>query len=87
MSDYDDEESGDELPPDDFEERIKALMRTEPFHPFEIILSSGDRYRVTSGFSLAIGESSMSTLYPPKGGTYSFRKSEIISVEIRELAT
>ena len=73
-------------PPDEFEERIKQLMRAEPFHSFEIVLSSGDRYPVTSGFSLAIGSSSMSTLYPPKGGTFSFRKEQIVGVEVPEPA-
>ena len=84
MSDYND--NGDETPQDEFEQRIKELLREEPFHPFEIVLSSGDHYRVTSGFSLAIGEAEMSTLYPPKGGKSYFRKDQIIGIEVPEPA-
>ena len=84
MSDYND--NGDETPQDDFEEQIKRMMRASPFQPFEIILTSGDRYRVISEFSLAIGETTMSTLYPPKGGQSYFRKSQIIGIEVPEPA-
>jgi hypothetical protein len=60
------------------------LLDAQPFVPFTVIVASGDKYPVTSPHSLAIGESSMSSIWLPKKGSAIFRKSQIVGVEIGE---
>ena len=84
MSEFDSNE--DRPKPQGCEDEIKHLLRADPFRRFTIVLTSGDRYTVYDPYSLAIGESSMSSLYPPKGGTMMFGKSQIVSIEITEPA-
>ena len=84
MSDYND--NGDETPQDDFESQIKRLLRVEPFRPFEVVLSNGERREVKEPFALAIGSTEMSSTRTPPRGTCSFRKDQIVGVEIPESA-
>ena len=88
MSDDGESWKGDEQspPPDEFEERIKLLLRADPFRAFEIVLNNGDRYAISGPFSLAIGTTSMATIYPPRGGSAFFRKDQIVGVEVPEPA-
>jgi hypothetical protein len=76
-------DSGSEKP-DRFDERIKQLLRAEPFHPFTIVLTSGDRIPITSGFSLVIGDRTLWTAELIKTGTFWIRKSQIVGIEIPE---
>lgn len=69
-----------------FEGEIEKLLRREPFEPFEVILTSGDRYTVTGPFSLAFRGNSV-VLFPPKQAHVFFRKSQIVAVEVPEPAT
>ena len=66
-----------------FEDEIRSRLRDESFKPFELILSSGDRFEVTSPFSLAMGESSM-TVYPPRSTSVLFRKSQVVAIRVLE---
>jgi len=37
-------------------DRLRAFQRRRPFHPFEIVLETGEAYRVNHPEQLAIGE-------------------------------
>jgi hypothetical protein len=67
---------------------IKHLSRTEPFVPFQIVMTSGDRYRIENGDSLAITSSKLH-YYPPKksGVAISMRINQIVAVEAGDTKT
>jgi hypothetical protein len=60
---------------------IRHLSRREPFVPFQIVMTSGDRYRIENGDSLAITSSQLH-YYPPRSGVaISMRINQIAAVE------
>lgn len=61
---------------------IRHLSRTEPFVPFKIVMTSGDRYLIENGESLAI-TSSQIHYFPPRrsGVAISMRINQIAAVE------
>jgi hypothetical protein len=65
------------------EQQIKELIRTEPFHPFVIIMSSGHRYEVTDAFSVSFGRSVIN-VFPKSGAGIYLRKNQIVAVESPE---
>lgn len=60
-------------------EIIKMLDRT-PFHPFTIILTSGDRFRVTERHQIAVGQSVV-ILIPPNSTSIYMRANQIAALE------
>ena len=84
MSEDADEAGGERA--DRCDDRIKQLLRVEPFHPFTIVLTSGDRIPITSPWSLAIGDRTIWTAELIKTGTFWIRKSQIVGVQIGEPA-
>jgi hypothetical protein len=66
-----------------FNDEIRQMVDREPFTPFTIVLSSGDRYSVLDPYLIAIGENVVSII--GKGVTF-FRKNQIVAVEARETA-
>ena len=83
MSEFD-KEDNDAPKRESFEDQIRRLLDADPFVPFTVVVASGDKYPVTSSHSLAIGETSMSSIWLPKRGQAYFRKSQIVSVEVGE---
>lgn len=68
-----------------FEDELKKALEHEPFLPFTIVLTSGDRYDVTDPWAVAIGASTV-VVFPPKSTHVVFRKSQIVAVEVHEPA-
>ena len=64
------------------EERIKVLLMTRPYRPFEVVLSTGARVVAPRPFSLAIGERTMAPLHRPKVVGPTFPKSLIVEVNV-----
>lgn len=74
-----------ERPPEslDFEEELRKYAEADPFTPFDIVVTSGDRYRITSQVQLAIGGNTV-IAFLPKSGTQFFRKNQIVAVHVNE---
>jgi len=68
-----------------FEDELKKALDREPFVPFTIILTSGDRYDVLDPWSVAIGASTV-VVFPPGSAHDFFRKSQIVAVEVHAQA-
>ena len=68
----------------DFEKDLEKLLDQDPFVPFDMVLSSGDRYEVSNPRWVAMGGNVVVVLQP--GGSAFFRKSQIIAVNVREPA-
>jgi hypothetical protein len=68
-----------------FEDELRKLGTADPFTPFEIIVTSGDRYEVTQQLQMAIGGNSVIVLLP-KRGMQMFRKNQIVAVHTLESA-
>ena len=64
------------------EARIKVLLMTRPYRPFEVVLSTGVRIVAPRPFSLGIGEKTMAALYRPKGMGTTFPKEQIVEVNV-----
>ncbi|HEX4796772.1 MAG TPA: hypothetical protein VH370_23470 [Humisphaera sp.] len=75
------EESG----PIDFEDKLRRYRRAETFMPFEIVLSTGDRYKVTDRFRFAMGGDTVLVLQPRVGSRF-FHKNQIVAVNELETA-
>ena len=71
--------------PDDekerFEERLQKLQHQVPFEPFNIVMASGDRYRIDDPFTMVISAADVFCSEPKTGTIVRLRKSQIIAVE------
>ena len=65
-----------------FEQEVDKLLRAEPFVPFSLILTSGDRYEVENPGLSFFGENVV-YLIQPKSGLAIFRKNQIVGVDVR----
>ena len=64
-------------------DEILKYMDAEPFHPFTIVMTSGDRYEVTEPHQIAVGQSVIVVL--PRGSTHSLlRQNQISSIDVHE---
>lgn len=79
--------SEDEKPPEriEFEEELRRYGRADPFVPFEILFTSGDRVLVTNSDHLAFTSNSI-LLAEPKVGVRLFRKNQIVGFHVHEPA-
>ena len=68
-----------------FDEELAHLALAQPFIPFDIVTSSGERYEVTSPLELAVGENAVVVLLP-KTGVQILRKTQITALHVREPA-
>jgi len=59
---------------------IKHLKRQDPFVPFQIVMVSGDRYRIENPDALAIATSQLH-YYPRLGNGVHMRLNQIAAVE------
>jgi hypothetical protein len=69
----------------EFEEELRKYGRAEPFVPFEIILTSGDRILVNNSDHLAFTGNSI-ILAEPRLGIRMFRKNQIVGFHVHEPA-
>jgi hypothetical protein len=68
-----------------FEDEIVRLLEQEPFHPFIIVVASGDRYEVTDPHAVAIGQSTLIVMHPRSGSSW-IRKNHIVAITSQEPA-
>ena len=68
------------------DEEIDGLLAREPFVPFSIVLTSGDRYGVTSPRQVAIGGNTVVVMRPRRGISF-FRKSQMVAVDVPETSS
>ena len=59
---------------------IMHLKRHDPFVPFQILMASGDRYRIEDPDALAIASSQLH-YYPCSGMGVHLRMNQIVAVE------
>jgi hypothetical protein len=60
---------------------ILDLKRKDPFDPFRIVLTSGDRYLIEAGENLVIGKSQMFYAVPRSDKVVFIRINQIAAVE------
>jgi hypothetical protein len=60
---------------------IRDYKRQEPFLPFTVVMTSGDKYRIEDPDSLAIGSSQLHYYLPHSDRAIHMRMSEIAAVE------
>jgi len=62
-------------------EVILEFKDRDPFVPFQIVLTSGDRYLIESGANLVELNTEFFYASPKKDGFVFFRKNQIVAVE------
>jgi hypothetical protein len=67
------------------EEEIVKLLEREPFHPFSISLTSGEKHVVDDPHSVALG-GNLIAIIKLKSGLVFFRKSQVVGVDAPEPA-
>jgi len=73
-----------ERPNDDrerFELILQKLQHQVPFEPFNIVMTSGDRYHIEDPFTMVIGAGDVFCSDPKTGMIVRLRKSQIVAVE------
>ena len=65
-----------------FEGEIVKLLDAEPFVPFAIIVSSGNRYEISDPHRVALGENIVFIIDQVEGLSF-LRKNQIVSIEQR----
>jgi hypothetical protein len=69
-----------------FEDELRRYGRADPFTPFEIVVTSGDRYLITNSDHLAFTGNTV-VIAEPKTGIKFFRLNQIVGVHVHEPAT
>lgn len=62
-------------------ESIRELLERDPFQPFHIVLTSGDRFEVVDPHLLAIGESLLFYYYPRSDRFAFIRLNQVAAVD------
>jgi hypothetical protein len=68
------------------EDEIKRLLRREPFVPFFVRLTSGERLEVASPYQMAIGDGNTVAIMRPRAGGIFIRQNQIVAVDTPEPA-
>ena len=63
---------------------LKEFLRSEPFVPFRIILTSGFAYDVTTPYQIAIGKTQLDYYFPRSDRKAVLRQNQIASLESME---
>jgi hypothetical protein len=66
-----------------FEDELRRCLRADPFVPFNIVVTSGDRYEVTTDEQVALGGNTVVVVLPTTGIRF-FRKNQIVAVHVHE---
>lgn len=69
-----------------FEDELRRHRDAEPFTPFGIVVTSGDRYSITDPWQMAMGGNTVVAVLP-KTGIRFFRKNQIVAVHVHETAS
>lgn len=62
-------------------EKIREMLDSDPFRPFRIIMTSGDRYEVSNPHLLAIGQTEIFYCYPQSDQVAFIRINQIVCVQ------
>lgn len=60
---------------------IKDMLERDPFHPFRIILTNGDRYDVTNPHLVAFGDTMIFYAFPRSDRLAYLRLNQIAAIE------
>ena len=63
------------------ERTILELKRHDPFEPFRIVTTSGDKYLIADPDNLVIGDQKIFYCMPRSDSVIYIRKSQIVAVE------
>lgn len=69
----------------EFEDELRRYARAEPFIPFEVVVSSGERYLISESLQFAMTDDTVVTVLP-KSGIRFFRKDQVVAVHVLEPA-
>lgn len=67
-------------------ENIRELLDRDPFQPFRIVLTNGDRYDVTDPHLVALGEALIFYAFPRSDRLANLRLSQIAALETLQAA-
>lgn len=67
-------------------EDLKELLKSEPFVPFRIVVTSGSGYEVTSPYQIAIGQTQLDYYFPKSDRKAVLRQNQIVAFETMEPA-
>ena len=65
---------------------LKDFLRSDPFIPFRIILTSGSAYDVTTPYQVAIGKTQLDYYFPKSDRKAVLRQNQIASFETMDSA-
>jgi hypothetical protein len=65
---------------------LRELLHREPFHPFRIVVTSGDRYEVTNPDLVAIGETQIFYCHPKSDRFTFIRLNQIVALDLLRAA-
>lgn len=65
---------------------LRELLHREPFQPFRIVTTSGDKYDVTLPDLVAIGESMLFCFHPKSDRFAHIRLNQVVAVESLQTA-
>lgn len=66
----------------DFESELRRHGRADPFVPFEVVFTSGDRVLVKSSDYLAFAGNTLVIIY--KNGVRTYRKNQIVGFHVQD---
>jgi hypothetical protein len=62
-------------------ENLREMLRREPFQPFRIVMTSGDRFEVTDPQLVAIGQTQIFYCYPRSDRFAHLRLNQIVALD------
>jgi hypothetical protein len=68
------------------DEQLREYLHREPFHPFRLITTSGDRYDVMSPDEVAIAKTFVFYAYPRSDRSAHIRLNQLVAIELLEVA-
>ena len=67
-------------------ESIVNLIKAEPFHPFKIILTSGEVYEIPNPNLVAVGKSVIVLCWPKSDRISILGQNQIVSIDVPQAA-
>lgn len=67
-------------------ESILELLRSETFHPFKIVLTSGEVFEVSNPHLIAVGQAVVVVCWPKSDRVSILRLNQIASVDVPQAA-
>ena len=67
-------------------ESIVDLINAEPFHPFKIILTSGEVHEIPNPNLVAVGKSVIVLCWPKSDRISILRQNQIVSIDVPQAA-